>query len=416
MLDDLLLGGFTLLNSAWITLNSYNILPILSRKHDKIETNADEKTENKMSISILLPAYKETEVLEDTVSNIEEANYPKSKLELLILTEKDDAHTSSIADKLSKKHNNVKVFKVKNDFSPKGKPRALSQALAYTNGDIIGVLDAEDRIDKNLFNAVNDEMQNKNYDVLQGKLRLDYNKSSWMNMQSRAEYEAWYQTFLPAFASCGYPVPLGGTTNFFRKNIIKKMEWNPCNLTEDFELGLRLYKGKHKIKLMDVVTNEQTTPNLKSWIRQRTRWDRGKVKTAEYLRGYNMNFKQKVMSYMMCANPYIGVINVFGAATSLAIYGLHISMPIYELIESYINTAFIGAYAYIQARGYFRASDKSYKSVLKSIFVGATLPAYWVLQWAAGIRAIKQETFDKIFWEKTPHYKIKDTQPDKPKF
>jgi cellulose synthase/poly-beta-1,6-N-acetylglucosamine synthase-like glycosyltransferase len=408
MLDDLLLGGFTLLNSAWLALNGYNILPILSWKRDKTETDPEEKTKNKMSISILLPAYKESEVLEDTVSKIEESNYPKSKLELLLLTEKDDKDTSIIASRLSKKYKNVHVFRVKNDDVPKGKPRALTQALSRAKGDIIGVLDAEDIINKNLFTYVNNEIKNNNYDAVQGKLRLNYNKSSWMNMQSRAEYETWYQTTLPAFANNGYPVPLGGTTNFFKKAIIKDMGWNAYSLAEDFELGLRLYNSKHKIKLMDVVTDEQTTPNLKSWIRQRTRWDRGKLEASENLHKYDMNFKHKFMSYMMCASPYIGVVNVFGAATSLAIYGLHISMPFYELVTTYVNSAFIGAYAYLHGRGYFRASDKTLRSVLSSIMVGATLPAYWVLQWGAAIRAVKRELFEKDqIWEKTPHYKLK---------
>ncbi len=406
MLEDILFGGFTFVNAIWVTLNGYNFVPLLPGKRSEKEQQAKE-AQDELPISVLLPAYQESNILETTVDNIEEAKYPKSKLELLLLTEDDDTKTREVADRLAKKYDNIKTVNIAEGSAPKGKPRALVQALAEAKGDIIGVLDAEDIIDRNLFSRVNSEMQNPDYGALQGRLRLNYNKENWLVSQFRAEYEVWYQTMLPAFESKNYPLPLGGTTNFFRKDLINVMKWNPYSLTEDFELALRMYNKNYKVRLIDLVTDEQTPPNLKSWIKQRSRWDRGKLQAAKQLHTYSKGLKHRFMSYMLCATPYIGVVNLFGIAASSVVYGLHAAMPIYDYVLSYTNAASLGVYFYLQGRGYFRSSHKSYKDAVKSVALGVTLPAYWLLQWAAGIRAIKQEFFDKrIVWEKTPHYKL----------
>ncbi len=58
------------------------------------------------------------------------------------------------------------------------------------------------------------------------------------------EYSLWFSFFLPGLASMNAPIPLGGTSNHFRRSALQAMgAWDPYNVTEDADLGIRMFAG-----------------------------------------------------------------------------------------------------------------------------------------------------------------------------
>jgi len=78
----------------------------------------------------------------------------------------------------------------------------------------------------------------------------------------------------------GIPLPLGGTSNHFKTEELKKIgAWDPFNVTEDADLGIRLFKDGYKTAIISSVTWEEATSNLSGWINQRSRWLKGYMQT-----------------------------------------------------------------------------------------------------------------------------------------
>lgn len=351
---------------VWFSINIYNIFPLINyyivgrRKEDKPDYVLPKDLP---SISILIPAYREELVLGNCISRIFESDYPTELLDVIILTERDDQGTMAIAHELSKKYG-IKHVQVEESIEPKGKPRALNFGLRHVRGDIVGVIDAEDIIAKELFREVA-LMMSSGYDAVQGVLDMVNDRDGYMNMHLRAEYRYWYHTYLPALQYSNFPIPLGGTTNFFRRSVLKDLEgWDPYNVTEDFELGLRLYnehkrvgniydmlkdrraqsifRNNYKFSLLESVTQEESPTTMSGWLRQRTRWQRGKIQTFRKIaKKPPQAATSKLHSIMMSLIPHLGPINLTGIAYSLYIYifqwHIHSSIPLLHIRIQHVH-------------------------------------------------------------------------------
>lgn len=86
------------------------------------------------------------------------------------------------------------------------------------------------------------------------------------------------------------PIPLGGSSNHFRVDILKKVGgWDPYNVTEDADLGYRLFKEGYSVGILYSLTQEEATFSVRSWLKQRTRWIKGHLQTyIVHLKTHNM--------------------------------------------------------------------------------------------------------------------------------
>lgn len=333
------------------------------------------------TISILLPAYRERETLKECVKSLFEVDYPKEKLDVIVI-KNDDGETNKVVEELKKDYKLTHVIVEEND-EPEGKPRGLNQGLKYAKGEIIGVIDAEDIISKDLLKKAAYSIKVEGFDAVQAILDMANDYDGWKNLQFRGEYGYWFRIYLSTLAIIGFPVPLGGTSNFIKKDVIEKLGGlDPYNLTEDFDLGLRLYnedkrvgtipiltrrrqifEERYNVKIIDSVTKEESPITFYSWLRQRTRWQRGKIqKLKKYLKTSPRGLAKKLHTFMACLSPHIGPINLNGIALSLYALATNIDLPFPIRELTYINLAAISGYMYMQARGYLEATKDDTKT------------------------------------------------------
>lgn len=414
LLAECLEDGFFFFNVFWAAGNAYNILPFLKKRRERSE-NGDYpmKTSEKPKISILLPAYKEEKVIVKNVNRIEKSGY--SNLELLLITEDGDFKTGRMAEYLSRKYGNIKHVTVADDAKPKGKPRALNKGLAHANGEIVGVIDAEDAIDPGLFDKVAYDFRKYGYDAVQGGLRLKKTNDSWMDRQFAAEYMHWYDGYIRRISGTKYILPFGGSTNFFRKDVLDELGgWENGNLTEDYEIAMRMHSKcskkrdcgrRYKVGLIDAVTLEETPKDLKGWMKQRTRWSQGKMHTSiSYLKRSDLTFKERLRILATGISSFIGTVNLAGISLSAFMYAEGIGMGEAAGL-AYLNLASVGAYCYMQGKAYYKTAkeEDGKHPYLDSVLIGISTPAYWALQWVAELRALLREIRKKKEWEKTAH-------------
>ena len=81
---------------------------------------------------------------------------------------------------------------------------------------------------------------------------------------------------LPGLARLGFALPLGGTSMYIRRSALIDLKcWDAFNVTEDADLGLRLSRAGLRCALLDRKTFEEATKTPLTWIKQRSRWQKG---------------------------------------------------------------------------------------------------------------------------------------------
>ncbi len=231
-------------------------------------------------ITLLLPMLHEPDVAARLITAIDRLDYPRHALEVLVLVEAEDFVTKAALDGVELPAH-MRVIEVP-PGQIKTKPRAMNYALPFATGEIIGVYDAEDWPEPDQLRKVAAQFATAPARVacLQG--RLDYYNAT-ANAMARCftlDYAAWFRVMLPMLTAFDLPVPLGGTTVFLRREVLEALGgWDAHNVTEDAELGLRLYRHGYRVQLLDSTTFEEANCRPIPWVKQRSRWLKGYLVT-----------------------------------------------------------------------------------------------------------------------------------------
>lgn len=228
------------------------------------------------AISILVPLHDESDIAPRLVRRLSRLDYPRELLEILLVVEAADQPTRTALQRA------VLPAWMRIVTMPDGplktKPRAMNHALTLCRGTVIGVYDAEDAPEPDQLRRIARRFQNRPPEVacLQGKLDFYNPRRNWLSRCFTMEYAAWFRIILPGLERMGWPIPLGGTTVFFRRAALEGLgAWDAFNVTEDADLGMRLARHGLRTELVDTTTFEEANCRPLPWIRQRSRWLKG---------------------------------------------------------------------------------------------------------------------------------------------
>ncbi|MFJ7596289.1 glycosyltransferase family 2 protein [Methylobacterium fujisawaense] len=231
--------------------------------------------------TVLVPLHREAAVVPDLLRALSALDYPAAKLDIKLLLEADDAETASALprDTLPARFEVITVP----PGGPRTKPRALNAALPLARGALLTVYDAEDVPDPGqlrLAAALFARLPARTA-CLQGRLVIDNAGDSYLARVFALEYAGLFDVLNPAFARCGLPVPLGGTSMHLRTAVVRALHgWDAHNVTEDADLGLRLALAGYTVGDLPSPTFEEAPARLGPWLGQRTRWLKGLVQTS----------------------------------------------------------------------------------------------------------------------------------------
>ena len=231
-------------------------------------------------VSVLVPLYRETEIVHELVARLTRLTYPKSLLDVILVLEEEDGETRDALAEIDLPPWIRPV--VVPDGEPRTKPRAMNYALDFCDGDIIGIYDAEDAPAPDQimqvvrkFGASPPEMA-----CVQGYLDYYNPRQNWLARCFTIEYATWFRLMLPGMARMGLAIPLGGTTVFCRREALERVgAWDSHNVTEDADLGFRLARHGYRTEMLATVTGEEANCLPWPWIKQRSRWLKGYMTT-----------------------------------------------------------------------------------------------------------------------------------------
>lgn len=230
--------------------------------------------------SVLVPLHREADVVADLVAALTAIDYPAEKLQILLVVEAHDQATRVAIEALDLPPY-IAAF-VAPPGTPHTKPRALNAAMPFVTGDYVVVYDAEDRPEPDQLRAAAALFQRvpETTVCLQARLAIDNTEDSWLTQLFTMEYAALFDVIKAGTAHMGLPVPLGGTSNHFRTEALRRLgAWDAWNVTEDADLGFRLALHQLDVEDLNSTTFEEAPITMRAWMHQRSRWLKGWMQT-----------------------------------------------------------------------------------------------------------------------------------------
>jgi cellulose synthase/poly-beta-1,6-N-acetylglucosamine synthase-like glycosyltransferase len=364
--------------------------------------------------TVMVAIYREASVVPQLLAALDALDWPKSRLDIKIVCEADDAETLAAIRK-ARPGPHIEVVEVP-AMAPRTKPKALTYALAGARGEFLTIYDAEDRPHPQQLREAYHAFRLASPDLacLQAPLVIANAGESWISAIFAFEYAALFRRVLPALGLHRMPLPLGGTSNHFRTRVLTECGgWDPFNVTEDADLGMRLHRMGYRAATITLPTLEDAPVSFRVWLGQRTRWYKGWLQTWLVLMRHPVRtgremgwlsflvFQLLVGGMIVAALTHPGML-IFVTASILSLMafdrpeaGLFMSAM---LGIDVVNI--IGSYAVFFALGASPMTDREKRGMGWKWMM---IPVYWMAISLAAWKAVVELRLRPFYWNKTPH-------------
>ncbi len=361
--------------------------------------------------TVLVPMFREAQILPQLAEALRALDYPFAKLDIKLVLEAEDHEAIEAARQLGLE-GVFEIIRVPPSL-PQTKPKACNFALRFARGEYLVIYDAEDRPEPDQLRKVVETFRRSSRNTACLQCRLNYHNANenWLTRMFTLDYSLWFDLVLPGLERLKIPIPLGGTSNHFKTSVLRELRgWDPFNVTEDADLGIRLAQKGYRVGIVDSTTFEEASCEAWQWIRQRTRWVKGYMQTflvhtrrpLTMIRttgllgftGFVLFIGGTILSGIL--NPIFWLLYA-GWLVAIAA-GFDPLFPQILLFLSLFNLlAGNGAFTYLSMIAPIR------RGWLGLIPFSLTVMGYWFLLSVASYRALGQLLVNPFHWEKTQH-------------
>ncbi|MRH94344.1 glycosyltransferase [Agrobacterium sp. CNPSo 675] len=364
--------------------------------------------------TILVALYREEAVVEQLIHALERLDWPKSRLDIKLVCEADDVATIEAIQRINPGPH-IEIVSVPPSM-PRTKPKALTYALSGARGTFVAVYDAEDRPHPLQLREAYAAFRGQPDEVacVQAPLIISNASSSWLSACFALEYSGLFRCLLPVLAACKLPLPLGGTSNHFRTAVLRRVGgWDPYNVTEDADMGLRLHRLGYRCGVIRRQTLEDAPTSLSVWLNQRARWYKGWLQSwlvmtrSPFTTAHRMGWIAYIVFQLLIggmllsslAHPLLFVSFAF-MAMAIRENGADMLLS-WQGILFFIDTLNIfGSYAIFVLMGRNRMIAHEKQQVGRRWLA---IPLYWLMLSFAAWRAVVELKTKPFVWNKTPH-------------
>lgn len=416
--DQVLLGLFALTQIFYLLTISYKfIISMSGMKSSFIFRRAhrdkkDQRIKEYPVYTILVPLFREPEsVIRNIIGAIKNLDYPKNKLDVIFLFEEYDTKTENLAKRL-KPASSWRFFIVPNG-TPITKPKACNYGLSFARGKYLVIYDAEDIPESDQLKKALAAFQKNpdEYGCFQAYLNYYNRDENFLTRMFTLEYSYWFDYLLSGLHRLQLPIPLGGTSNHFKVDILKKISgWDPFNVTEDADIGVRMAAENKKVGIVESTTYEEANSSIGNWIRQRSRWIKGYMQTALVYNRHPVKLIKTLgfgrwfsFQMLVTGTPFTFLVNPIMWITFLVWVFTH-QLAIFPPIPGPIILT--GAISLIAGNlimillNLTAAFSRKYYDLIPYSFLN---PVYWIFHSIAAYKALFQLISKPFYWEKTEH-------------
>ena len=361
--------------------------------------------------SILVPVYKEPEVVPTLLKALSRMDYPSEKLDVLLLMEADDKETIEAARAVNPP--TFFRFLLIPPSIPRTKPKACNYGVPFCRGEYVTIYDAEDIPEPDQLKKALLAFRKgaKSLVCVQAALNYFNSRENYLTRMFTLEYSYWFDYMLPGLDALSLPIPLGGTSNHFRLDRLRELgAWDPFNVTEDADLGIRASVRGYTVGIINSTTYEEANKAPRNWIRQRSRWIKGYMQTWLVHNRHPLRLLGRIgLKNWLSYQFFIG--------GTFLIFLINPILWAFYLIWLIANPAWIDA-LFGGWLFYFAAFNlligNMFGIYLNMIAVfrrklfdltpyALTNPIYWIMHSIAAYMALWQLFTKPFYWEKTKH-------------
>jgi len=364
--------------------------------------------------SILVALYHEENQVKHLVHALAHLDWPRERLEIKLICEEDDTDTVQACKRAIAPFGGslFSIVSVPESY-PRTKPKALNYALPLCQGQLVVVYDAEDRPHPMQLREAYSAFcaGPSSLACLQAPLCIHNHEDGWLARLFAIEYSALYHGLFPALANARLPVPLGGTSNHLKRSVLDRIGgWDPFNVTEDADLGIRLARAGCVVGSISSPTYEEAPVTFIVWLRQRSRWFKGWYQTWLV----HMRHPVKLTRDLGPFGCLVFQLMIFGMAVSALVHPAllyHVLVSLVDPVghrETIIQQWLFWLDLLVVSMGYMALVTLAWCTLpfnrlqnLRSALW--TVPLYWMLLSVAAWRALWLLVRRPHEWEKTPH-------------
>ncbi|WP_187646921.1 glycosyltransferase family 2 protein [Nitrosophilus labii] len=288
----------TLVILRYMLLLFFSILKTIQKSAD--EEDKPQKGELKR-VTIIVPAFNEEVVIEKSLQSLIEQTYPN--LEILVIDDGSKDRTYVKAKKLefTKSSRSLKVYRKKNG----GKANAINFGIEHASGELIMVVDADSKLDKNAVLLMAAYFNDEEIAAVAGSVYVS-NQNSLLTKLQALEYIEGLNMVRNGQAFLKLVNIIPGPIGMFRKSaLIEVGMYDDDTFAEDCDVTLKLIANGYKIEFeSDAIAYTEVPEHLLDLIKQRYRWTRGILQSIRKHRKLLWNFKKSpsvsfVLWYML---------------------------------------------------------------------------------------------------------------------
>lgn len=276
-------------------------------------------------VTILIPAYNEELSIGDTISYVSNLEYPKNKLEIIVINDGSKDKTKDVILKNISKYKNVKIL----DKNNTGKADSLNQGIKIAKGEFIAVVDSDSFPSKDSLKKIIGFFDDPQMAAVTSFVNIRNVEDNFLTRIQSIEYVlmGWARKVLD-FVDSVYVT--NGPLSVYRKDYILKVEgFDPKSITEDIDITWNMLSHDYKTAMcLDARVSTIAPSNFKDWFKQRTRWGMGGLQAI--FKYKKLFFKRGMFGAFVL--PFVSF------SIILSLFGFFFS--IYLLMKSSIITSF----------------------------------------------------------------------------
>ena len=259
-------------------------------------------------ISVILPAYNEQDSIADTIRHVCESDYPKDKLEVIVVSDGSKDGTINVVKEMMKRYSNVRLLDKENS----GKADSVNRGISIAKGDLVAVVDCDSFPEKESITKLSGYFRDAKMAAVTSFVSVRNKNANFLAKIQSLEYliMAWSRKLLDYIDSV---YVTNGPLSLYRKKFIMKLGgFDKKSITEDIDITWNcLYHGYKTAMCLDARVSTVAPSKFKKWYRQRVRWGLGGLQA---LFKYRKMFFKKGM-FGMFIMPYVTFSVVLSIAT-----------------------------------------------------------------------------------------------------
>ena len=232
--------------------------------------------------TVLVPAYREPEVVSAVVASMAALEYPADRLEVLLLLEEDDTDTIAAAG-VACAGTAVQVVLVP-PGEPRTKPKACNYGLMMSTGEFVTIYDAEDHPEPLQLRRAVVAFRQSGPDVacLQGRLSYHNADQNLITRWFTTEYDTWFRWLLPGLCRDRRADPVGGHVEPLppRRCCSPSVAGTPTTSPRTPTSGCAWPGCGFGVAVLESTTLEEANSDFVNWVKQRSRWYKGYLQTV----------------------------------------------------------------------------------------------------------------------------------------